>query len=469
MSAHRGRRPRVVRALRSRRERRAALCSDAGSVLLEAIVAMIVVSVVMVAVTGVLVTGSQTTTHQRNAQRAVHLATAAMDTAQALGSAAAIKGLDAPGGARKDPSVIATHPKVAALIGTMDLDAAHTAALTQTIDGVTYTTAYFLGDCWAPANGASGDCTRTGGAGKLAFTRVVTAVVWDGRNCPDGGCDYVTSGLLDTQTGSAVSERTPFTMTPPPATPIDLARLTGPVTVGYVTATNVLAPPLTYSGTVAKCGGPAESLVQSGETRSGFKLNPLTGAMTHVLPTAASVADQMGTFCFSITAVDAALNVATVEVRNWNVTLQCHTNPEVTRQYDGQYYQVVGDPGHPLVLDGTYYFKSIPSPLCRGGVKYRISGAGYTFLTSPETYTWGAGILKCESSPGTWTATPTNICYNVTGDIVIYNAYAPAQLCTFVEILDAGDRVVSSYHVLWKFLDHSGTPANPAIPTACRT
>lgn len=183
--------------------------------LLEALVAITIITVMMTALTGFFVTVSGTLNHQRSNQSAARVSTSAVESVEGLGAIGAWTGRGATSVALQFSSApSAVQPWLSGMNQTSDPNAALTAGasaalpttgVTTTLNGVTYTTNYYVGTCYEAEGSTSTSCTPTctvvctpeSVSGWVSFVRVVIAVGWLDRTCPSTGCSQITAVLLN--------------------------------------------------------------------------------------------------------------------------------------------------------------------------------------------------------------------------------------------------------------------------------
>lgn len=320
----------LSRILTAQRRRSADRQSDAGFVLLESIVAMTVITVVMTALTALLVNVTQGSSNQRAAQAAAQLAVSALDRAQMVGAKDAV--------AYRDPSTVdaqltttpaspdfpATAPSVAPWLSSMTKAEPSgtvgrgltaplpTVATHQKVNGITFSTSYFVGYCWRPA-ATSGDCVGNQTlaqnaqpaqasrdfiqASPVQYVRVVVVVAWPGTQCPTTGCTYVSATLLNGPGDPLFN----FDQTVP----------TAPVLASLGNQVSVVGQPVTGLQ-LSATGGALPLQFSASGLPDGLTLDPATGLISGT-PTAA------GTYTVTVTVTDAFLLTGTAPAFTWTV------------------------------------------------------------------------------------------------------------------------------------------------------
>ena len=156
---------------------------DAGSTLIEVMVATAVISVVMAALTSFFVSTVTVTNVSGGQQTAVQLATEGIEDIRAVPVADLRAAVDLPGDplGRWWPPGPAGRPPPSAGPG-------------QPVrNDVRYARTWSVTACWQPP--AGGSC-RGQVAGYLPFLRVVVTVTWPDRSCAAASCSFTTSTLV---------------------------------------------------------------------------------------------------------------------------------------------------------------------------------------------------------------------------------------------------------------------------------
>lgn len=205
----------ALRHLASLHERRQR--GEDGFILLESIVALSLVTVLMGALTSFTITAVTATTELRARQGAVQVATSTMAMIESLPATDLVTGRDtASVTTQVAPATLTAQYgaagalKVQSLLNGMtpatDLSAAAGAGASAalptsandstrtTLNGVTYTTAIYLGKC-SLLSATLTDCV-TNGTG-TAQQRVVLAVSWSNKACRSQACLYTTTTLIN--------------------------------------------------------------------------------------------------------------------------------------------------------------------------------------------------------------------------------------------------------------------------------
>jgi prepilin-type N-terminal cleavage/methylation domain-containing protein len=185
-----------------RRTRWSDASDDAGFSLLETIVAIFLIGVVMSSISAFLVTSVSVTSQQSGIKGAIQASDDATELVRALKGSALLSGRDS---ASVDTQWASPVLGVSGYLSTMakawDTTAGSGSGATAplpttgrsvTVNGVTYAQHWYVGRCWQPD--AGGDCGAT--TGDVPFFRVVVAVTWSERHCPNSACSYVTTTLV---------------------------------------------------------------------------------------------------------------------------------------------------------------------------------------------------------------------------------------------------------------------------------
>ncbi|GAA3125348.1 hypothetical protein GCM10010466_15290 [Planomonospora alba] len=209
--------------------RRAPVRGEAGFTLVEVLVSMVVIGIVMSALTVFFTNSLSFTGRQRSQQVAVQLAGDGVERVRAL------KGSALPSGRGESATMTQWNgapPAVAPYLRTMEPawdklaegSAGASAPLptspeTTTVNGTDYDRSWYVGRCRQQAGDTTGlSCEHPDspdpapGKADIAFFRVVVAISWPQKDCPDGRCTYVTSALT-----SPSAEPVFNTNRPPPA------------------------------------------------------------------------------------------------------------------------------------------------------------------------------------------------------------------------------------------------------------
>lgn len=401
--------PRMHHASRLRR-------ADSGSVLLEAIIAVVIVSVVMVAITAVLVTGTQASARQRSAQAAVQIATSALDQVQALGAGAI-------------PA----------------------AAQSRTVNDVQFTTTYD-----SSCRLATKDSTTCDGGAGAPLVRVVATVIWQGNTCPAGGCTYSSTTLLSAQRSGPLRNESAPKLVAQGTVTVEKGEEMKPL---QLAVENVTAPPLIFSGFMWKCAaGHSTDKPLAGSARNayGFILDSTTGIITGKSATTDD-------FCVSITVTDADLNSDTDDnMFTISVTTPCFVDIVSARQSGGTYN---------WPWDSNVLKPDPNQPRCVTDVRYTIFEARVAL--AGQVYPWDASQMKCGPLPGSEASTkPRDDAYATdpmvcdtpaganTGTVSFYNPRDSATYC--IGITETRAALVRTYFITWTF----GTAATP-LPPKC--
>ncbi|WP_111765157.1 putative Ig domain-containing protein [Nakamurella deserti] len=182
--------------------------ADGGFSLLETVVAISLIVVVMAAFGVFFVNSVAFTSLQRATQAATAIANSQLEIIRALPASDLIKGrTSAAVGAQVTAAPVPVRTSLAGMTvgnGAAVDPATATATptlpttpVTQTLNGITYSTTTYLGHCGLPA-GVTRDAGCTPSTVPTGYIRAVVAVTWSQNKCPAAGCSYVTSTLLST-------------------------------------------------------------------------------------------------------------------------------------------------------------------------------------------------------------------------------------------------------------------------------
>jgi prepilin-type N-terminal cleavage/methylation domain-containing protein len=210
----------------ARRTRRQA--DDDGFTLVEVLVSLALIGTVMTSLAPFLVRSLAVVADQRSRQVAVQLAGDATERVRARTARAALAGRSLSASeAAWNTAPADVRPYLDTMKLTYDpLLPAHSTAganagLPTTprvvpINGVPYSQSWYLGTCVQPAR-SGGTCHHPDTPDPVRFLRVVAAVTWPDRTCPDGTCVYVTATLLS----DAPEPVFDFTRPPPEVSAVD--------------------------------------------------------------------------------------------------------------------------------------------------------------------------------------------------------------------------------------------------------
>ncbi len=196
---------------------------EAGSTLLEILVAVALVGILMTALTTFFVTTVSTTSKQRGKQAAIQLADNAIERVRAVRGSAVTAGRDRTSTDNQWAAPASgVAPYLADMVRAWDASAVFpggataplpTSAAAVPVSGVSYRQNWYVGKCWQPP--AGGDCGAAQTVGSIEFFRVVIAVTWPAKYCAGGTCSYVTSTLVSDASREPVFN--PGTAPQPPA------------------------------------------------------------------------------------------------------------------------------------------------------------------------------------------------------------------------------------------------------------
>lgn len=263
--------------------------ADSGFTLVETMVAIAVVLVVTASLTGLFVAASRIAHLHGDRLTGIQLADDAMERVHALKVAAILTGRDRQSvTAQWAAPLDAVAPMLDSAVTdiTYDADADSgagataklpTSPLEQTLNGLTYQQHFYIGSCVRP-KADSAECVAAAavaGAGRSTatpFYRVVVAVTWPGRLCPDDLCSYVSSSLI----GSRTEE--PVFNTNSSAGVLDLTTEMESVVYHDVT--------LPLSLTFAATGGAGDRTWSALNLPPGLTISPATGTVSGTPTTA---------------------------------------------------------------------------------------------------------------------------------------------------------------------------------------
>lgn len=320
MRADRGCRPgEPVRAGIRRARRRD---HDAGLTLLETTVALALIGAFMAALGPFFTTSLSVTNDQRGRQVAIQLAADAMERARSLTGAGLFEGRSRPAVQRQwalAPAAVRDTYGTAMLCGwDQSLSAADPATcggstagdgtgaqaglpavpVETTVAGTRYQQHWFVGYCWQPA-GNDASCDADKGGDDLLFVRVVVAVTWPHRSCPENSCAYLSTTLLSPTADPVFNT---FRMSPVLLLPAAQVGYLGEPVAVQVTAKDGYAP-LTWQITGLPAGlTHTEGMIGGTPTGPTPPSTPATVTVTVVDSKQQTVS---GTFTWAVAAVPA--------------------------------------------------------------------------------------------------------------------------------------------------------------------
>jgi prepilin-type N-terminal cleavage/methylation domain-containing protein len=341
---------------------------DDGFTMVEILVSIAVIGTVMTALTAFFANSLSITNQQRGKQAAVQVVDDAMEKVRAL------KGSSLPSGRDKQSSdeqwnspVTGVAPYLVDMQEAYDSSAVYPAGRTAalptvptpiSVSGTTYNESWYIGQCWQAVIG--GDCASSATPSFIKLYRVVVAITWSEKHCPNSQCSYVTSTLIS---GVAVEPLFNSNATAVAAVITNPGSQVGEVG-SAITALQLLAAggaaPLTWAATGLPTG-----------------LQMTSAGLVTGVPTVA------GTFNVVLSTTDAFKLVGT-SAFTWVI----NAKPDLT------------SPGNQTSAVGNAV--SLPLPLTGGT-------APYTFSAAPGL--WGAtGLppgLSLNATTGLITGTPT--------------------------------------------------------------
>lgn len=183
---------------------RAGEAGDEGLTLIEVLVALLILSIVSISAAVVFVGSLRTTSEQSAKQRAISVATRALEVVQSVPVSQVLVGRK-----QADVQALVASPTVAPLVtndilntGNFDASAGSSAVPTvplngsETLDSVAYRTATAINGCYLSKS--SGNCSTTQGTDGVKVLRATVSVTWGDATCRK--CSYATSALLDNHT-----------------------------------------------------------------------------------------------------------------------------------------------------------------------------------------------------------------------------------------------------------------------------
>ncbi|WIM98368.1 prepilin-type N-terminal cleavage/methylation domain-containing protein [Actinoplanes oblitus] len=177
---------------------------DDGFTLVEVIVSIALVSIVLTSMTAFFVRGQILGEHYAGRQDGVRVATTALERAGGLGGDAVLTGRD-QAGVLAQAVVPGAEPYLADSEQAWDADAdaadratapLPVAPAVVVLNAVAYTQNWYVRRCWLVASGGTCNLANASAGGRTEFLRVVVAVQWSDRGCPDGRCAYFLATLI---------------------------------------------------------------------------------------------------------------------------------------------------------------------------------------------------------------------------------------------------------------------------------
>jgi prepilin-type N-terminal cleavage/methylation domain-containing protein len=181
---------------------------DGGFSLVEVMVAVALAGTVMASLGSFYVSSMVTASAQAGRQAAVQLANDGMERVRALSGAAILEGRDqastmAQWAAAQSGTITGVVAHLTDMEAVYDATAAAGAGATAalptsprqvTVSNLPYAQHFFIGRCWQPA--AGGTCGLARPTGAIEFRRVLVAVTWREKTCPNSACSYVAVTLV---------------------------------------------------------------------------------------------------------------------------------------------------------------------------------------------------------------------------------------------------------------------------------
>jgi prepilin-type N-terminal cleavage/methylation domain-containing protein len=184
---------------------------DSGFTLVEVVMSIAVIGIVMSALTTFFVQASATISLQGDRQTAVQIATDASEKVRLLNAANLTVGRGSAA-VRSQwrtnlPAGVAT--QLAGMQPVWDPDAPPSAGVAAvlpttatpvTVNNIVYQRSWYIGSCWKPPTGTT--CGAFASSSYLEMLRVVVAVTWTGRGCPNEACTFVETTLISPNTSN---------------------------------------------------------------------------------------------------------------------------------------------------------------------------------------------------------------------------------------------------------------------------
>jgi prepilin-type N-terminal cleavage/methylation domain-containing protein len=180
---------------------------DAGFTLVEVLISIMVMGVVMTSLTAFFANSLSITNQQRGKQAAAQVLDGAMERVRALKGSGITAGRDrqtsdqqwnnpVAGVAPYLTDMVEAYDDIAAAGDGATKAALPTTPLPSTVNGLSYGQSWYIGECYQALNG--GDCIAAAAAlvSPVTFYRVVVAVTWSEKHCPNSACSLVATTLV---------------------------------------------------------------------------------------------------------------------------------------------------------------------------------------------------------------------------------------------------------------------------------
>jgi len=363
---------------------------DDGFTLVETLVSIAVIGVVMTSLTAFFTNSLSIGNQQRGKQAAAQILDDAMERVRSLKGSGITAGRDqtssdsqwtgAPTLVRSYLGDMAEVYDSTAATGSGSTAPLPTAPLAVTVNGLTFSENFYIGQCFQPLDG--GACVKAAAqVTDIRLYRVVVQVTWSEKHCPNNGCSLIATSLIS---GVSIEPlfnshvvATPPTVTNPGAQlgEVGVASTLNPVSSGG-------SAPLIWSAT----GLPANLQMSSAGVLSG---TPATAGIYTVTATATDVFKLSGTATFTLTV-----------------------NPAPVLTSPGPQTTVIGDAVTlPLTLTGgtgpfAWIATGLPTGLTLNATTGLISGTPATTGTGNVTVTVTDKFLKTTTATFAWAVIP---------------------------------------------------------------
>ncbi|MDT5037011.1 MAG: hypothetical protein QOE03_2196, partial [Micromonosporaceae bacterium] len=411
--------------------------SDAGFTLIEVLVSLVLIGIALTAFTTFFITMISATNGQSTRQAAVQLADGSMEQVRALKGSAVTAGRDQQSSQAQwaAPLAVATVSRyLAGMTVAWDSTAANgagatatlpTVPTTVTVNGVTFSRSWSIGNCWRPPGDDNEACLSSSIPGSTAYFRVIGAVSWTDGSCPTSACSYVTSTLVSSAASEPLftgSHPVPVTVDSvgPAGGSVDASNLTGTGT-RYSTSTSLSVALDKGTDNVGLADNGARlyrasaTLTSAGGTANGacgvFGQYAQIGTDDPVSPVAEVVADQA---CYSYLYVVADL------FGNWTTYVSGSVKVDTTAPatapalafsaVSNTYVSGTTVYYRPGATSGSFTATATATDVASGIASYTFPDLGTGWTATPGaagvvTYSW-TGVNP--AVPGAQTVTATN-------------------------------------------------------------